>query len=188
MGVFIFFDCCDKNLIVLSRQLLIPLNSSKDDNSFVIIFLFLKFEIFVLFLLPTVKKIVYILLERMLIFPSVLCSPRASPSGYKLHLSFHFFDSCDKNLMGVFIFFDCCDKNLIVLSRQLLIPLNSSKDDNSFVIIFLFLKFEIFVLFLLPTVKKIVYILLERMLIFLPQYIIYYFCSTLSESENFLLC
>jgi hypothetical protein len=46
MGVFIFFDCCDKNLIVLSRQLLIPLNSSKDDNSFVIIFLFLKFEIF----------------------------------------------------------------------------------------------------------------------------------------------
>jgi hypothetical protein len=68
--------------------------------------------------------------------------------------SFHFFDSCDKNLMGVFIFFDCCDKNLIVLSRQLLIPLNSSKDDNSFVIIFLFLKFEIFVLFLLPTVKK----------------------------------
>jgi hypothetical protein len=61
MGVFIFFDCCDKNLIVLSRQLLIPLNSSKDDNSFVIIFLFLKFEIFVLFLLPTVKKIVYIL-------------------------------------------------------------------------------------------------------------------------------
>jgi hypothetical protein len=40
MGVFIFFDCCDKNLIVLSRQLLIPLNSSKDDNSFVIIFLF----------------------------------------------------------------------------------------------------------------------------------------------------
>jgi hypothetical protein len=44
---------------VLSRQLLIPLNSSKDDNSFVIIFLFLKFEIFVLFLLPTVKKIVY---------------------------------------------------------------------------------------------------------------------------------
>jgi hypothetical protein len=38
--------------------------------------------------------------------------------------SFHFFDSCDKNLMGVFIFFDCCDKNLIVLSRQLLIPLN----------------------------------------------------------------
>jgi hypothetical protein len=86
MGVFIFFDCCDKNLIVLSRQLLIPLNSSKDDNSFVIIFLFLKFEIFVLFLLPTVKKIVYILLERMLIFPSVLCSPRASPSGYKLHL------------------------------------------------------------------------------------------------------
>jgi hypothetical protein len=40
----------------LSRQLLIPLNSSKDDNSFVIIFLFLKFEIFVLFLLPTVKK------------------------------------------------------------------------------------------------------------------------------------
>jgi hypothetical protein len=36
---------------VLSRQLLIPLNSSKDDNSFVIIFLFLKFEIFVLFLL-----------------------------------------------------------------------------------------------------------------------------------------
>jgi hypothetical protein len=86
MGVFIFFDCCDKNLIVLSRQLLIPLNSSKDDNSFVIIFVFLKFEIFVLFLLPTVKKIVYILLERMLIFPSVLCSPRASPSGYKLHL------------------------------------------------------------------------------------------------------
>jgi hypothetical protein len=86
IGVFIFFDCCDKNLIVLSRQLLIPLNSSKDDNSFVIIFLFLKFEIFVLFLLPTVKKIVYILLERMLIFPSVLCSPRASPSGYKLHL------------------------------------------------------------------------------------------------------
>jgi hypothetical protein len=86
MGVFIFFDCCDKNLIVLSSQLLIPLNSSKDDNSFVIIFLFLKFEIFVLFLLPTVKKIVYILLERMLIFPSVLCSPRASPSGYKLHL------------------------------------------------------------------------------------------------------
>jgi hypothetical protein len=86
MGVFIFFECCDKNLIVLSRQLLIPLNSSKDDNSFVIIFLFLKFEIFVLFLLPTVKKIVYILLERMLIFPSVLCSPRASPSGYKLHL------------------------------------------------------------------------------------------------------
>jgi hypothetical protein len=83
MGVFIFFDCCDKNLIVLSRQLLIPLNSSKDDNSFVIILLFLKFEIFVLFLLPTVKKIV---LERMLIFPSVLCSPRASPSGYKLHL------------------------------------------------------------------------------------------------------
>jgi hypothetical protein len=80
--------------------------------------------------------------------------------------SFHFFDSCDKNLMGVFIFFYCCDKNLIVLSRQLLIPLNSSKDDNSFVIIFLFLKFEIFVLFLLPTVKKIVYILLERMLIF----------------------
>jgi hypothetical protein len=76
--------------------------------------------------------------------------------------SFHFFDSCDKNLMGVFIFFDCCDKNLIVLSRQLLIPLNSSKDDNSFVIIFLFLKFEIFVLFLLPTVKKIVYILLEE--------------------------
>jgi hypothetical protein len=59
--------------------------------------------------------------------------------------SFHFFDSCDKNLMGVFIFFYCCDKNLIVLSRQLLIPLNSSKDDNSFVIIFLFLKFEIFV-------------------------------------------
>jgi hypothetical protein len=43
--------------------------------------------------------------------------------------SVHFFDSCDKNLMGVFIFFDCCDKNLIVLSRQLLIPLNSSKDD-----------------------------------------------------------
>jgi hypothetical protein len=86
MGVFIFFDCCDKNLIVLSRQLLIPLNSWKDDNSFVIIFLFLKFEIFVLFVLPTVKKIVYILLERMLIFPSVLCSPRASPSGYKLHL------------------------------------------------------------------------------------------------------
>jgi hypothetical protein len=86
MGVFIFFDSCDKNLIVLSRQLLIPLNSSKDDNSFVIIFLFLKFEIFVLFLLPTVKKIDYILLERMLIFPSVLCSPRASPSGYKLHL------------------------------------------------------------------------------------------------------
>jgi hypothetical protein len=82
--------------------------------------------------------------------------------------SFHFFDSCDKNLMGVFIFFDCCDKNLIVLSRQLLIPLNSSKDDNSFVIIFLFL-IEIFVLFLLPTVKKIV------------------FCSTLSEFENFLL-
>jgi hypothetical protein len=59
MGVLIFFDSCDKNLIVLSRQLLIPLNSSKDDNSFVIIFLFLKFEIFVLFLLPTVKKIVY---------------------------------------------------------------------------------------------------------------------------------
>jgi hypothetical protein len=84
---FHFFDSCDKNLIVLSRQLLIPLNSSKDDNSFVIIFLFLKFEIFVLFLLPTVKKIVYILLERMLIFPSVLCSPRASPSGYKLHLT-----------------------------------------------------------------------------------------------------
>jgi hypothetical protein len=80
--------------------------------------------------------------------------------------SFYFFDSCDKNLMGVFIFFDCYDKNLIVLSKQLLIPLNSSKDDNSFVIIFLFLKFEIFVLFLLPTVKKIVYILLERMLIF----------------------
>jgi hypothetical protein len=74
--------------------------------------------------------------------------------------SFHFFDSCDKNLMGVFIFFDSCDKNLIVLSRQLLIPLNSSKDDNSFVIIFLFLKFEIFVLFLLPTVKKIVYSIL----------------------------
>jgi hypothetical protein len=86
LGSFHFFDCCDKNLIVLSRQLLIPLNSSKDDNSFVMIFLFLKFEIFVLFLLPTVKKIVYILLERMLIFPSVLCSPRASPSGYKLHL------------------------------------------------------------------------------------------------------
>jgi hypothetical protein len=86
LGSFHFFDSCDKNLIVLSRQLLIPLNSSKDDNSFVIIFLFLKFEIFVLFLLPTVKKIVYILLERMLIFPSVLCSPRASPSGYKLHL------------------------------------------------------------------------------------------------------
>jgi hypothetical protein len=86
LGSFHFFDSCDKNLIVLSRQLLIPLNSSKDDNSFVIIFLFLKFEIFVLFLLHTVKKIVYILLERMLIFPSVLCSPRASPSGYKLHL------------------------------------------------------------------------------------------------------
>jgi hypothetical protein len=86
LGSFHFFDSCDKNLIVLSRQLLIPLNSSKDDNSFVIIFLFLKVEIFVLFLLPTVKKIVYILLERMLIFPSVLCSPRASPSGYKLHL------------------------------------------------------------------------------------------------------
>jgi hypothetical protein len=86
LGSFHFFDSCDKNLIVLSRQLLIPLNSSQDDNSFVIIFLFLKFEIFVLFLLPTVKKIVYILLERMLIFPSVLCSPRASPSGYKLHL------------------------------------------------------------------------------------------------------
>jgi hypothetical protein len=84
MGVFIFFDCCDKNLIVLSRQLLIPLNSWKDDNSFVIIFLFLKFEIFVLFLLPSVKKIVYILLERMLIFPSVLCSPRASPSRISL--------------------------------------------------------------------------------------------------------
>jgi hypothetical protein len=33
-----------------------------------------KFEIFVLFLFPTVKKIVYILLERMLIFPSVLCT------------------------------------------------------------------------------------------------------------------
>jgi hypothetical protein len=86
MGVFIFFDSCDKNLIVLSRQLLIPLNSSKDDNSFVIIFLFLKFEIFVLFLLPSVKKLVYILLERTLVFSSVLCSPRASPSGYKLHL------------------------------------------------------------------------------------------------------
>jgi hypothetical protein len=43
-----------------SQRLLIPLNSSKDDNSFVIIFLFLKFEIFVLFLLLTVKKIVYI--------------------------------------------------------------------------------------------------------------------------------
>jgi hypothetical protein len=43
-----------------SQRLLIPLNSSKDDNSFVIIFLFLKFEIFVLFLLPTVKKIIYI--------------------------------------------------------------------------------------------------------------------------------
>jgi hypothetical protein len=56
MGVLIFFDSCDKNLIVLSKQLLIPLNLSKDDNSFVIIFLFLKFEIFVLFLLPTVKK------------------------------------------------------------------------------------------------------------------------------------
>jgi hypothetical protein len=56
LGSFHFFDSCDKNLIVLSRQLLIPLNSSKDDNSFVIIFLFLKFEIFVLFLLPTVKK------------------------------------------------------------------------------------------------------------------------------------
>jgi hypothetical protein len=40
----------------------------------------------VLFLLLTVKKLVYILLERMLIFPSVLCSPRDSPSGYKLHL------------------------------------------------------------------------------------------------------
>jgi hypothetical protein len=105
--------------------------------------------------------------------------------------SFHFFDSCDKNLMGVFIFFDCCDKNLIVLSRQLLIPLNSSKDDNSFVIIFLFLKFEIFVLFLLPTVKKIVYILLERMLIFpscisLPQYIIYYFPSFVNCISLFL--
>jgi hypothetical protein len=90
LGSFHFFDSCDKNLIGLSRhksqRLLIPLNSSKDDNSFVIIFLFLKFEIFVLFLLHTVKKIVYILLERMLIFPSVLCSPRASPSGYKLHL------------------------------------------------------------------------------------------------------
>jgi hypothetical protein len=64
MEVFIFFDSCNKNLIVLSRhksqRLLIPLNSSKDDNSFVIIFLFLKFEIFVLFLLLTVKKIVYI--------------------------------------------------------------------------------------------------------------------------------
>jgi hypothetical protein len=72
MGVFIFFDSCDKNLIVLSRQLLIPLNSSKDDNSFVIIFLFLKFEIFVLFLLPSVKKLVYILLERTLVFSSVL--------------------------------------------------------------------------------------------------------------------
>jgi hypothetical protein len=58
--------------------------------------------------------------------------------------SFHFFDSCDKNLMGVFIFFDCCDKNLIVLSRQLLIPLNSSKDDNSFVIIFFILKISDF--------------------------------------------
>jgi hypothetical protein len=95
MGVFIFFDCCDKNLIVLSRQLLIPLNSSKDDNSFVIIFLFLKFEIFVLFLLPTVKKIVYILLERMLIFPSVLCTNctlgkimHFSPSIYNI-LLFH---------------------------------------------------------------------------------------------------
>jgi hypothetical protein len=61
LGSFHFFDSCDKNLIVLSRQLLIPLNSSKNDNSFVIIFLFLKFEIFVLFLLPTVKKIVYII-------------------------------------------------------------------------------------------------------------------------------
>jgi hypothetical protein len=36
------------------------------------------------------------------------------------NICFHFFDSCDKNLMGVFIFFDSCDKNLIVLSRQLL--------------------------------------------------------------------
>jgi hypothetical protein len=69
MGVFIFFDCCDKNLIVLSRQLLIPLNSSKDDNSFVIIFLFLKFEIFVLFLLPTVKKIVYYFWRECSFFP-----------------------------------------------------------------------------------------------------------------------
>jgi hypothetical protein len=72
MGVFIFFDCCDKNLIVLSRQLLIPLNSSKDDNSFVIIFLFLKFEIFVLFLLPTVKKIVYMLRTKTIIRPITL--------------------------------------------------------------------------------------------------------------------
>jgi hypothetical protein len=109
MGVLIFFDSCDKNLIVLSRQLLIPLNSSKDDNSFVIIFLFLKFEIFVLFLLPTVKKIVYILLERMLIFPSVLCSPRALPSGYKLHLrKNHAFLSINIQC----IFFNCCHREL----------------------------------------------------------------------------
>jgi hypothetical protein len=53
-------------------------------------FLFLKFEIFVLFLLPTVKKIVYILLERMLIFPSVLCTlgkiMHFSPSIYNILL------------------------------------------------------------------------------------------------------
>jgi hypothetical protein len=113
MGVFIFFDCCDKNLIVLSRQLLIPLNSSKDDNSFVIIFLFLKFEIFVLFLLPTVKKIVYILLERMLIFPSVLCTNctlgkimHFSPSIYNI-LLYKMLFSQQENINIIFTYGEC---------------------------------------------------------------------------------
>jgi hypothetical protein len=67
-------------------------------------FLILKIRDFCAVLLPTVKKIVYILLERMLIFPSVLCSPRASPSGYKLHLrKYHAFLSL--NITGVFFKF-----------------------------------------------------------------------------------
>jgi hypothetical protein len=52
----------------------------------------------VLFLLPTVKKIVYILLERMLIFPSVLCTNctlgkimHFSPSIYNILYYFIYF-------------------------------------------------------------------------------------------------
>jgi hypothetical protein len=123
MGVFIFFYCCDKNLIVLSRQLLIPLNSSKDDNSFVIIFLFLKFEIFVLFLLPTVKKIVYILLERMLIFPSVLCSPLAT--NCTLGKIMHFSPSIYNILFFTFLFFLCLFQNIsIIISTVFPLSLN----------------------------------------------------------------
>jgi hypothetical protein len=92
--------------------------------------------------LSNVKRMLTILASFFYIIDGGMILHRLKRRTAKIKIDFFTIGSRNQLLL---MFFAKTDKNLIVLSRQLLIPLNSSKDDNSFVIIFLFLKFEIFV-------------------------------------------